>query len=86
MPETMDAWATRVLTVCVVLTLIAAGILFVQVRALNDQLDGLRTFVSDSRVERHEFQDQQTLRACRMLIALKATPAELKELGCSSPR
>jgi hypothetical protein len=74
-PDSWEAWAIRVLTVAIVFVFAAAFLLGGQVQELQD-------FVSESRTQRTQFQQEETARQCALLEAHGLTPERLEELKC----
>lgn len=74
-PDTWEGWATRVLTVAVVIVFIASIALVGMVRGLN-------AYVSESRSQRLVYQQQETVRQCAILVNQNVSAIRLRELKC----
>lgn len=74
-PDTWEAWAQRVMTVCMALVLVAS---YLMLGALADVKD----FQKDSRGQRLTFQQEETARQCAILRGQGLSDDELRRLRC----
>jgi hypothetical protein len=74
-PDTWEAWAVRVLTIAVVVTIGVAVILL-------QQTAELRSLIVNGRAERNTYQNDQTYRVCMLLREHNGNPVDLKAAKC----
>lgn len=74
-PDTWEAWAQRVMTICMVAVLVAAYLIF-------GAVSGLRDFVEDGREQRTTYQHEDTVRQCAILRGQGLSDDELRTLRC----
>lgn len=88
-PNTWDGWATRVLTVAVVVNMALAIWLAGKVATVDDQITETNTltvnqndFMTQSRQQRTAFQGEETARQCETLRRLNTPSDVLRALRC----